>query len=90
MSKELLAQMEVEEVLLWREVERLTHNFESMSDIKFISTLYCPMFQCMKIENHSNLPASAVEGRWRSTETFALAVRRTCFDSRHHVVQSLL
>jgi hypothetical protein len=46
-----------------------------MPDIEFIGTPYCPMFQRMKIENHSNLPASAIEGRWRSPETFALAVR---------------
>jgi hypothetical protein len=34
-----------------------------MSDIEFISTLYCPMFQCMKMDNHSNLPTSDVEQR---------------------------
>jgi hypothetical protein len=61
-----------------------------MRDIEFIGTPYCPMFQCIKMENHLNLPASAVEGRWRSAGAFALAVRRTSFDSRHHVVQSLL
>jgi hypothetical protein len=61
-----------------------------MPEIEFISTLYCPMFQCLKMENHSNLPASVVEGHWCSVGTFALAARRTSFDSRHHVVQSLL
>jgi hypothetical protein len=53
-----------------------------MSDIEFISILYCPMFQCIKMENHSNLHASVVEGCWRSAGTFALFVRRTSFDSR--------
>jgi hypothetical protein len=54
--------MEVEEVLLWLELERSTRHFGSMPDnIEFVSTLYCPKFQCMKMENHSNLPASAVE-----------------------------
>jgi hypothetical protein len=78
--------MEVEEVLLLRELERSTQHFGNMPDIEFISTPYCPMFQCIKMENHSNLLASAVEGGWRSVGTFALAVRQTCFDSRHHVV----
>jgi hypothetical protein len=90
MSKEPLAQTEVEEVLLWWEHEHSTQHFGSMPDIEFISTPYYPMFQCMKMENHSNLPASAVERRWRSAGTFALAVRRTIFDSRHHAMQSLL
>jgi hypothetical protein len=85
-----LAQTKVEEVLLWRELERSTQHFGSMPDIEFISTLYSLMFQCMKMENHSNLPASAVEGRWRNAGTFALAMRRTGFDSRHHAVKSLL
>jgi hypothetical protein len=62
----------------------------SMPDIEFISIIYCPMFQCMKMENHSNLPTSSIEGRWCSAGTFALAMRQTSFDSRHHVVQSLL
>jgi hypothetical protein len=44
----------------------------------------------MIMENHSNLPASGVEGHWHSARTFALAVRRTNFESRHHIVQSLL
>jgi hypothetical protein len=85
-----LAQIEVEEVLLWRELECSTQHFGSMPNIEFRSTPYCLMFQCMKMHNHSNLPASAIEGRWRSAGTFALAVRKTSFDSRHHVVQSLL
>jgi hypothetical protein len=42
------------------------------------------------MENHSNLPTSTVEGRWHSVGTFALAMRQTSFDSRHHTVQSLL
>jgi hypothetical protein len=82
--------MEVEEVLLRRELERSTQHFGSMPDIEFISTLYCPMFQCMKIENHSNLPASIVEGHWHSAGTLALAMRQTSFDNRDHAVQSLL
>jgi hypothetical protein len=63
------------EALLWWELEHSSQHFRSMPDIEFISTPYCPMFQCMKMENHSNLPASTVEGRWRSAETFALAMR---------------
>jgi hypothetical protein len=62
MSKEPLAQIEVEEVLLWLQRERSTWHFGSMpDDIESVSTPYCPMFQCMKIENHSNLHASAIE-----------------------------
>jgi hypothetical protein len=85
-----LAQTEAEEVLLWWELERSTQHFGSMPDIEFISTSYCPMFQYMKMENYSNLPASAIEGRRCSAETFSLAVRQTNFDSRHQAVQSLL
>jgi hypothetical protein len=76
--------------LVWLELERSTWQFGSVSDIEFVSTLYCPMFQCMKMDNHSNLPASDVERRWCSAGTFALVVRRSIFDSRHHAVQSLL
>jgi hypothetical protein len=61
-----------------------------MSDIEFISTPYCPIFQCMKMENHSNLSTSVVEGRWHSVGTFALVGRQTSFDSRHHAIQLLL
>jgi hypothetical protein len=57
-----------------------------MPDIEFISIVYCPMFQYMKMDNHSNLPASAVEWQWRSAGIFALAVRQTIFDSSHHAV----
>jgi hypothetical protein len=80
----------VEEAFIWPELERSTQYFGSMSDIEFVSTLYYPMFQCMKMDNHSNLPASAVEQRWRCAGIFALAVRRTIFDSRHHAAKSLL
>jgi hypothetical protein len=82
--------MEVEEVLLWPEFECSTWHFGSMPDIEFVSTLYYPIFQCIKMENHSNLPASVVERHWHITGIFALAMRQTSFDSRHHVVQSLL
>jgi hypothetical protein len=61
-----------------------------MPDIEFVSTLYCHMFPCMKMDNHSNLPASAVERRWYSAGTFAITVRGTIFDSGHHALQSLL
>jgi hypothetical protein len=44
----------------------------------------------MIMENHSNLPTSAAEGRWRIGLTFSLAVRQTGFDSRDHIVQSLI
>jgi hypothetical protein len=36
--------MKVEEVLLWRELERSTRHFGSMPNIEFISTSYCLMF----------------------------------------------
>jgi hypothetical protein len=75
MSKEPLAQTEVEEALLWLELERSTQHFGSMSDIESISTLYYPMFQCMKMDNHSNLHAFAVKRHWHSAGTFALVVR---------------
>jgi hypothetical protein len=45
MSKESSVQTEVEEVLLWRELEHSTQHFGNMPDMEFISTLYCPMFQ---------------------------------------------
>jgi hypothetical protein len=90
MSKEPLAQMEVEEALVWPELERSTRHFGSMPDIEFISTLYCPMFQCMTMDNHSNFSTSAVERHWRSAGTFAPVVRQIIFDSRHHAIQSLL
>jgi hypothetical protein len=90
-SKKLLAQMEVEEVLLWPELEHSTLHFGSMpDDIEFIRNPYCAVFECLKMENHSNLPAFAVEHRWQSAGTFVVAVRRTSFDSSHHAVQSLL
>jgi hypothetical protein len=48
--------------LLWPELKYSTWNFGSMSDdIEFVSTPYCPMFQCMKLENHSNLLVSTIE-----------------------------
>jgi hypothetical protein len=54
--------MEVEELLLWPELEHSIRHFGSMpDDIEFISTLYCPMFQCIKMKKHSNLPAFALE-----------------------------
>jgi hypothetical protein len=48
------------------------------------------MLECMKMENHSNVPASAIEGLWNSAGTFTLAMRQTSFDSIHHAVHSLL
>jgi hypothetical protein len=72
--------------LLWHELELSTQHFGSMPDIEFISTPYCPMFQYMKMENHSNLPASTIEGHWHSAGTFALGRRQTSFDSRHHTI----
>jgi hypothetical protein len=75
MSKEPLAQTEVEKTLLWPELERSTRHFGSMSDIESVSTLYYLMLQCMKMDNHSNLPAFAVERHWHSAGIFALVVR---------------
>jgi hypothetical protein len=65
----------VQEALVCLEHERSTRHFRSMPDIEFVGTPYCPMFQCMKMDNHSNLPTSAVERPWHSAGTFALATR---------------
>jgi hypothetical protein len=63
---------------LWKHVWYGIHKYSVLSNVSMIMV------------NHSNLPTSAVEGRWCIGWTFSLAMRRTTFDSRHHVARSLL